>query len=212
MITKPSTTHSAIAEAAEWRLIGVLLERPRAGWHGEIATLAAEVRDPALRAAAATARDAREGDYQRLLGPGGVVSPREVTYQSFADPGRVLAELAMVYDAFGFRPRVEEPLDHVAIEAAFVGYLLLKEAYAGARGERATAAITVAARRAFMEAHLGGFVATFTQRLEEVGASYLLPTARLLAVRLPARPPLPLAASRLEVPDACGACLMGPGD
>ncbi len=207
---KLSTTQRTIADAAEWRLIGVLFERPRAGWHGEIATLAAEVRDSALRDAAATARDAREGEYLRLLGPGGVVSPREVTYQSFADPGRLLAELAMVYDAFGFRPRVEEPLDHVAVEAAFVGYLLLKEAYARVRGERTTSAITVAARRAFIEAHLGAFVATFAQSLEEVGASYLLPAARLLAERLPARPPLPLPASPLEVPDVCGACLMGP--
>jgi hypothetical protein len=208
-----STTDSArIAEAAEWRLIGALLERPRAGWHQEIAALAGEVRDSALREAAAMARDASEGDYLSLLGPGGVVSPREVTYQPFADPGRVLAELAMVYDAFAFRPRVEEPLDHVAVEVAFVGYLVLKEAYAAARGERATAAITAAARGAFIEAHLAASAATFAERLEEVGPSYLLPTARLLAARLPPRPPVRLPAASPEIPDVCGACLMGSDD
>jgi len=185
---KRAPIHTArIAEAAEWRLIGLLLERPRSGWHEEVAALVREVHDVALPEAAAAARDAAEGKYLRLLGPGGVVSPREVTYQPFADPGHVLAELATVYDAFAFRPRVEEPIDHVAVEVAFVGYLLLKEAFVDACGDEAAAAVTAAARSTFVEAHLAALAVPFAQRLQAVGPSYLLPIAQLLAARVPAR-------------------------
>lgn len=202
--TKADTTH--IAAAAEWRLIGLLLERPRRGWHEEVARLSREVHDRPLRDAAAAARDAGEGDYLHLLGPGGLVSPRAVTYQPFADPGQLLAELATVYDAFAFRPQVEEPIDHIAVEVAFVGYLLLKEAFATARGDRAAAATTAIARRAFVETHLAAFAGTFVQRLEATGPSYLLPIAQLLAARVPARQaaqPLP-SVDAVEVCAACG--------
>jgi len=205
-----ATTHTArIAEAAEWRLIGLLLERPRSGWHQESAALVREVHDVALRDAAAVARDATEGEYLRLLGPGGVVSPREVTYQPFADPGHLLAELATAYDAFAFRPCVEEPLDHLAVEVAFVGYLLLKEAFADARGDGNATAVTTAARRAFVEAHLAALAVPFAQRLQAAGPSYLLPCAQLLAARMPARPSASLPPSPLDVPDICAACAPG---
>ncbi|HVO26406.1 MAG TPA: molecular chaperone TorD family protein [Candidatus Margulisiibacteriota bacterium] len=200
-----------IAAAAEWRLIGLLLERPRPGWHEEAATLSAEVRDAALRAAAAAARGVSEGDYLRLLGPGGLVSPREVTYRPFADPGRLLAELASVYDAFGFHPRVEDPMDHIAVEAAFVGYLLLKEAFAAACGDRAGVSTTAKARRNFVETHLATLANAFAQRVGNVDASYLRSLGRLLAARLPARrtdQPLPSAAPV----DVCGACELGAAD
>jgi len=206
---KPDTTR--IAAAVEWRLIGLLLERPRPGWHEEVATLSHEVRDPAVHAAAAAAHGASEGDYLRLLGPGGLVSPREVTYQPFADPGRLLAELATVYDAFGFRPRVEEPIDHIAVEAAFVGYLLLKEAFAAARGDRASLSTTARARRNFVETHLATLANAFAQRVGNVAASYLRTLALLLATRLPAR----LAAQPLRSvgpEDSCDACDLGAAD
>jgi nitrate reductase assembly molybdenum cofactor insertion protein NarJ len=197
------TTH--IAAAAEWRLIGLLLERPRRGWHEEVARLAGEVQDGSLRGAAAMARDASEGEYLRLFGPGGVVSPREVTYQPFADPGQLLAELAAVYGAFAFRPQVEEPLDHIAVEAAFVGYLLLKEAFALARGDRAAAATTAKARRDFVAAHLAALGTTFAQRLEDAGPAYVRPVGRLLAARLPARRTSQPPRSGVTA-NICGAC------
>ena len=59
-----------------------------------------------LRLLVAAVRSATEGDYLRLLGPGGLVSPREVTYQPFADPGQLLAELVRAAVAEqGERPR-----------------------------------------------------------------------------------------------------------
>jgi nitrate reductase delta subunit len=205
-MARVKTHTNQIAEAAEWRLTGLLLERPRRSWHEEIARLGRELQDPQLRAAVAAARTATEGEYLRRLGPAGLVSPREVAYRPFADPGQLLAQLSTVYAAFAFRPHVEEPIDHIAVEVAFVGYLLLKEAFAAARDDRTAAATTAAARRGFIETHLAGFAGELAQRLQNVGASYLLATARALAGRVPASLPagsVPRAGNALAVCDAC---------
>jgi nitrate reductase delta subunit len=208
---RSKTDAPLIAEAAQWRLIGLLLERPRSGWHNEVATLSGEVRDRDLRRCAAAASSASEGDYLRLLGPGGLVSPREVTYQPFADPGALLAELATIYAAFGYRPHTEEPIDHIAVETGFVGYLLLKEAFAAARGDRAAVSTTASARRKFVETHLAALAGAFAQHVEHAGESYLHPIVRCLAARLPERPaPQPLMS--VDPVDVCGACgELGPG-
>ncbi|HVO24902.1 MAG TPA: molecular chaperone TorD family protein [Candidatus Margulisiibacteriota bacterium] len=205
-MTRSDDSQALIAAAAEWRLIGLLLERPRRGWHAEVARLGREMANPELRRLVTAARRATEGDYLGRLGPGGVVSPREVTYQPFADPGHLLADLAACYDAFAFRPHVEEPIDHLAVEVAFVGYLLLKEAFAGARGDHCAATTTARARRAFIDAHLAAFAAGFTHRLEVLGASNLLATARCLSARLPARPAPEPRRSDENAMDVCGAC------
>jgi hypothetical protein len=205
-MSRKKTDASLIAEAAEWRLIGLLLERPRQGWHDEVVRLGKELPDPTLRAAVAAAHSATEGAYLHLLGPGGAASPREVTYQPFADPGRLLAELATIYDAFVFRPCVEDPIDHVGVEVAFVGYLLLKEAFALAQGNGEAAATTAVARRGFIESHLAALVAPFAQRLEAAGPSYLLPTVQLLAARVPARQPAQMPPFAVDALDVCGAC------
>lgn len=96
---------SLITTAAEWRLISLLLQRPRPGWLEEVGALAREVRDERLCAAAAAACDATEGAYLRLIGPGGAVSPREVASQPFQDPGHLLAQLATTYGAFASSAR-----------------------------------------------------------------------------------------------------------
>ncbi len=198
-----------ITTAAEWRLISLLLQRPRPGWLQEVNALAREVRDERMRAAVAAAREATEGEYLRLVGPGGAVSPREVTFQPFQDPGHLLAQLATAYSAFAFHPRVEEPIDHVAVEADFVGYLFLKEAFAAARGDADATATTAAARSSFIETHLGALAATFAQRLAGAGRSYLLPAAQLLAARVPARQPVQLPSSAGDALDVCAACGVG---
>jgi TorA maturation chaperone TorD len=103
------------------------------------------------------------------------------------------------------RPHVEEPIDHIAVEAAFVSYLLLKAAFATARGDHEAAATTECARQGFVESHLATLAGTFAERVEGAGPSYLLPVARLLAARMPAR----RTAQRLPSADAaaiCGAC------
>lgn len=148
-----------IARAARWRLLGLLLERPRAGWGAEIERLAAEIEDPPLRAAAAAARDATEGEYHALLGPGAQSSPREASAIGLGDPGWMFSEIARFYEAFGYAPRAEDPPDHVAVEAGFVGFLELKESLAWANGDAEAARTVAAARDAFVAAHLAPLVA-----------------------------------------------------
>jgi nitrate reductase assembly molybdenum cofactor insertion protein NarJ len=142
-----------LALAASWRLASLLLERPRPEWKIEIARLAAEVSDPRLAPCAADAAQATEESYHRLFGPAGAVSPREVSYCGFEDPGRLIAELSAFYHAFSFSPRREESIDHVSVEAGFVGYLFLKEAYARMQNDAASAAIAKEARERFCSEH-----------------------------------------------------------
>lgn len=148
-------TGQLLAQAAAWRLASLLLERPRPEWKSEIAKLRNEVADRKLASYAKRAACGTEESYHRIFGPAGAVSPREVSYCGFEDPGRLMAELASFYQAFSFQPRREEPIDHISVEAGFVGYLFLKEAYAQMRGDSESAEITKSARERFTGEHLG---------------------------------------------------------
>ena len=153
-----------LASAASWRLASLLLERPRPEWKIEISRLAAEVSDPRLARCAAQAGEATEEFYHRLFGPAGAVSPREVSYCGFEDPGRVISELSAFYHAFSFSPRREESIDHICVEAGFIGYLFLKEAYAGMRNSSASAAIVKDAREHFFREHLARLARGMSER------------------------------------------------
>ena len=159
-----------LAMAASWRLASLLLERPRPEWKVEIARLAAEVSDPRLPPCAADAAQATEECYHRLFGPAGAVSPREVSYCGFEDPGRLIAELSAFYHAFSFSPRREESIDHVSVEAGFVGYLFLKEAYARMQNDSAGAAIARDARERFCSEHLARLGCGMRERPVEMPA------------------------------------------
>lgn len=187
----------ALSEAAVWRLAGLLLERPRPGWRAEVERLRVEVSDPALSRAATEAGRADEGGYLAMLGPGGRVSPREVAYRRFGDPGRILADLAAFYDAFSYRPAAEDPPDHVALEAGFVGYLRLKEAFAIERCDVPAADVTAAARTAFVQEHLRPMLGPMARRLAASGDSYLVRVSRALVERVGDAP---------DPPEALGAC------
>jgi len=201
-----------LGAAAEWRLLAMLLSRPRPGWREEMDALAREAgADEALREAAAAAGDAREGAYHALLGAGGVASPREAAHAGFLDPGRILADLAARYTAFGFSPRAEEPDDHLAVECDFVAYLFLKEAYARARGESEAAEVTRDARGRFLADHVAVAGHGFARRLPEDAPAHLIGAARCLAARLPAPPPDENRAPDEDplgegCPASCGAC------
>jgi hypothetical protein len=192
----------AIAEAARWHLLGVLFERPRAR-RTDLRALAGEVPDPALRAAAELVGAGTEGTYLAALGPGGTCSPREVAYCGLRDPGWVLADVARYYQAFGYLPRAEDPLDHVAVEVGFVAYLQLKAALARERGDEEAAAVTTAAREAFVREHLATMAAPLARRLGAAGASHLAAAADLLAARV--GPGVEDAGADSE-DDDCGGC------
>ena len=154
-----------VAEAAAWRLTSLLLERPRGSWQSDIKARAQEVVDPAIASAARAAEAASEELYQRIFGPGGAVSPREVSYCGFEDPGKLMAALQGFYHAFSFQPEREETVDHVAVEAGFVGYLFLKEAYAHKQENAEAADITRSARERFIEEHFGRCARGISERL-----------------------------------------------
>ena len=120
------------------------------------------------------ARGATEGTYLSLFAEGGFVSPRETTWRHREDPGQILADIAGFYEAFAFRPRVEDPLDHVAVEAGFIGYLCLKEAHALAHGDEESAEITASARRRFIADHLGHFAEKWADRVSATGVPHLV--------------------------------------
>jgi hypothetical protein len=188
----------AIAEAARWHLLGVLFERPRAR-RTDLRALAGEVPDPALRAAAELVGAGTEGTYLAALGPGGTCSPREVAYCGLRDPGWVLADVARYYQAFGYLPRAEDPLDHVAVEVGFVAYLQLKAALARERGDEEAAAVTTAAREAFVRGWAPRARATWPRR------PTCSPPAWAPASRTPERTPRTTTAGAAGSPEV-GPC------
>ena len=173
-----------LGEATAWRLLGLLFERPGEGWWQEVEMLSRDAADPAIKAAADAAREeAEEGLYLALLGPGGPVSAREVGHRGMEDPGRIIADISAFYEAFAFQPDTEEALDHLAVEAGFLGYLCLKQAYARARGNEEEAEVAAQAAHRFRENHLANFTWPVAERLESAGVRYLSLAASALAHR-----------------------------
>jgi hypothetical protein len=185
----PADVESAMRESTGWRLLGLLFERPRLGWRGEIELLAEATSDPDLRQTALASRASDEGSYMRVLGPGGPVSPREVSYQPSRDSGTLLSELAGFYEEYSYRPALaRDPADHVAVELGFIGFMSQREAYAMARGDVRTAESSRRAKRLFMEEHLGPFSAQLARRLEGAGEGHLVDAAKLLRTWCPPGP------------------------
>jgi hypothetical protein len=195
--------------SASWRLLGLLFERPRPGWADEVARLAAPLDAEDLREAASHAAEVDEGMYLSWFGPGGAASPREVAYRGWEDPGRVLSDLATFYDAFAFRPRAEDPLDHVAVLSGFVGYLWLKEGYAAQCGRDEEAHLTAEARGKFAGEHLRPVAGPMLRKLSASGAPRVWEHAAAALVRRvgDVPDPLPVASpddDAMECPGATG--------
>ena len=177
--------HALLRQAADWRLIGRLFECPTGTWRDDIVALARESDDPLLGAAVTHAlEEASEGLYHSTFGPGGPAPPREVTYVKAVQLGYLLSELTAFYDAFAYRPVTPESPDHVSVEAGFVGYLLLKEAYAMARGDEEQASVTAEAVATFTREHLVTLAEPLAATLDVSGLAYLAEVARALANRV----------------------------
>jgi len=184
MKTLSKRSRAWLEDATAWRLIGTLFERPHDDWEANVAALAREVDANDLRSAARAAAGACAGDYLAVLGPGGGASPREVAYRTREDPGRIVADVAAFYRAFGFEPQVEDPPDHVAVEASFVGFLSMKAAYARELDEHEAEATVRAALQKFVAEHLRRFAEPLAARLAPLGASYLAIAAQALLARV----------------------------
>lgn len=172
-----------LEEAASWRLIGLTLERPRAGWAETILAIGGErAVDTEVAALAARAVDeASEASFLAVFGPGGEVSPREVSYRRMGDPGRILAEIAILYETFAFMPDTEEPPDHISVEVGFISFLRLKEAYASMLEHEDEARLVREASEIFIAEHLLYVVAGLESR---IGGGYLRDAVDVLAKRL----------------------------
>jgi nitrate reductase assembly molybdenum cofactor insertion protein NarJ len=169
-----------LRQAQQWRLLGLLFERPREDWWAQVAALGATCDGDELRAAAAAARSADEGTFLALVGPGGAVSAREVGHRPVTDPGHLLAALQAFYAAFAFAPESEEPPDHVSVEAGFVGFLRLKEAFALAADRAEEARLSAEAAASFLADHLAAIAEPLCLRLEACGDGYLAAAGRAL--------------------------------
>jgi len=206
---RASSAATLLREAAQWRLLALLLNRPTAERKAEVATLVSEVGDTRLAAAAdAWCQNATEGAYLQLLGPGGLVPARAVAYRPFADPGGVLSDIARHHRAFGFDGAAEEPADHIAVLADFVAYLLVKEAYARETADNGADEVTRSARRRFIEEHISPVASRLAERLEACGAGEWGVAAQILADQVPAPRPSALAPPRDDT-FTCGGCETG---
>ena len=181
-----------LREAAAWRALSLLLECPSQGWRGMLTSLAREIAGEELHAACdAAMEEADEGLYHSIFGPGGPAPPREVSYSDTVQLGYLLSEIAAYYDAFAYQPRTPEVPDHVSVEAGFIGYLRMKEAYALACGDDEHAGVAADAARRFLEEHLGPLAHSLAVLLQDCGVRYLELTAQALA-RLAGTPASPL--------------------
>ena len=172
---------SLLRTAAIWRLVSLLLECPAPGWVDQVSMLASEAGDPLLSMAAEAARQqATPALYHSTFGPGGPAAPREVSYRRGVLPGASLAELRGFYAAFAYQPSVDEPPDHVAVEAGFVAYLCFKQAYALAGGNAAQSQACADATRCFLAEHLSRMAVPLAASLASSGITYLARTAEVL--------------------------------
>ena len=123
-----------------------------------------------------------------MFAPGGPAPPREVSYQDLLELGSVMSSVTGTYAAFGYRPATPESPDHVAVEAGFIAFLMLKQAFALADGEPGHAAMAAEAAEAFRAAHLAVFAERLAAHLGEAPLEYLRTASRALAARVGPRP------------------------
>lgn len=197
-------------EAAEWRLISLLFECPEPRWRAQVTALMNEVADAELQSAAQDAlEEAGEGLFHHTFGPGGPAPAREATYHQTVQLGYLMSELQAYYNAFAFHPVTAEAPDHVSVEAGFIAYLKMKEAYALACQDEERAATASESAQRFIEEHLTNLAQPLAERLEDSGIGYLAAASAALLRRVGAprvaASPFPILQEELqESAFACG--------
>ncbi len=176
--TLNQTVQALVAEAAEWRLIELLFRCPSNIWKKELKSLAREVRDGDLRAAARFAvTEANDGGFHSIFGPGGPAPAREASYQGTIQLGYLMSELNAYYDAFAYSPAsdnsAKEAPDHVSVEAGFMSFIRLKQAFALNNGSEAEAAIAAESAERFLQEHLSNIAEPLSFALDHSGERYL---------------------------------------
>jgi len=183
--TIPDDVRQLIEDAVAWRMLGLAFERPRGGWRDHMASIANDSHDESVRTVAQLANEqASEELFLDVFGPGGAVSPREVAYRGYADPGHLLSELEAIYSAFAYEPKTEECPDHVSVEAGFVGYLRMKQAFARIVGDADAEKVAADAVEMFIGVHLAPVTVGLCKRFEDDDLLYVARAARLMLERL----------------------------
>lgn len=173
-ITLDPRAQSLLMEAAEWHALELLFQCPSAEWKQKLADLRREISARDVASAMELAIEgATEGAYHSILGPGGPAPAREVSYREIIQLGYLMSELTTYYDAFEFRPATSEVTDHVSVEAGFMGFLRLKEAYALAEGDQERASIAREAAERFCKEHLSYIAEPLSAILDHSGEPYL---------------------------------------
>jgi hypothetical protein len=171
-------------QSGEWHVAGLLFQCPGSDWRRQLADLKLGLESIELRDAVSYAiEEASESLYHTTFGPGGPAAPREVSHRQHPQPGQFLAQLATIYEAFAYLPALDEPLDHVAYEVGFVGYLRLKEAYARSAGKVGEAAACCQATDHFLRNHLSFLATPLAKSLEHSEITYLMLASRWLAAQ-----------------------------
>lgn len=144
-----------------------LVDRAAAAWRRpDDATIALDYTRHFLASAPVSLHETAYGDGRRMAG-----QPVE------------LADINGFYVAFGFTSAEANPElpDHVASELEFYSLLLIKEAYARARGWSAKTRVTRTASKDFLAWHLGRWMGALSARLvEQVSAGPHPPSAAAL--------------------------------
>ena len=184
-MTEKSKLETLLLDAAEWRLLSLLLTCPSTDRAKEIRGLAGEIEDQQLmQAARFSESQASEGLYHAIFGPGGPAPAREVSYRDWVQPGYLLSELSAYYDAFSYAPKKEETPDHIAVEADFIAFLRMKEAFAMATGDLENAEITSNAATGFIRDHLSKMSERMATTLSESEIDYLVLASTALFQRV----------------------------
>ncbi|MBI4850246.1 MAG: molecular chaperone TorD family protein [Acidobacteria bacterium] len=196
-----------LVEATEWRLISLLFECPKDDWKKKVKMLAKEVLDPDLKDAAKFAcKEATEGLYHSILGPGGPAPAREISYSGgWTQPGYLMSELDSYYQAFSYQPVTKETLDHISVETGFISYLRLKEAYALECGAIEQVEITSQSAKTFINEHLTVIAQPLAEIMENLEVSYLEYAAKALFKRVGTtkNKPLPIYQTSFQENDSC---------
>ncbi len=180
-----SEVQALVGQAAEWRLIELLFRCPSETWKQQVDAVACEVKDPDLCDAARMAvAGASEGVFHSLFGPGGPAPAREASYNGAVQLGYLMAELSTYYNAFAYSPgAANEPLDHVSVEAGFIGYLKLKQAFALSQRAETEQSVSAEAADRFIKEHLCTIAEPLSSALDQSGEAYLELAGRALLRR-----------------------------
>ncbi len=176
--------HELLREAAEWRVLELLFQCPSPEWRDRITELRPDCGDADLALAIDIALEiGTEGAYHSIMGPGGPAPAREASYIDTMQLGYLMSELNAIYDAFGFHPETFEIADHVSVQAGFMGFLRLKQAFAEAAKQDEQAVLVRDCAAAFLRDHLSHIGQPMSAALEACGYDYLVLTGKALLRR-----------------------------